>query len=103
MESVRERHVTPPVEKQAKNSDQIVEDKGGEQGGKTRSSGGRKADRQRTHFAETDQMATRGPRSFWLHALPAPSIHAFKVRSYKTNSGSQEKEAETQFSIYIQV
>lgn len=36
MESVRERPVSPPAEKQAKNRDKIAEDKGGEEVGRRR-------------------------------------------------------------------
>lgn len=80
MESVRERHVSPPAEKQAKNRDKIAEDKGEEEGGrqKKESRGGRKAkiDGGADSAETTALMATGGPRSPWLHAFPAPQSHA---------------------------
>lgn len=103
MESVRERHVTPPVEKQAKNSDKIVEDKGGEEGGKTRSSSGRKAK------IEGGLMSPRARIRWPLLGSTSPSdssrrnMMGDQVCGYKTNSGSQERQTVAQFSIYIQV
>lgn len=66
--------LSPAADKQAKNRDKIVEDKEGEEGGKTWSRDGRKAKTDGgADFAETTaQVATHRPRSHWLHAFLAP-------------------------------
>lgn len=75
MEAVRVRHVSLPTVKQAKNSDKIVEDKGGEEGGKTRNRGGRKAkidggEMSHVDFTESAaQMAAYVPHGLWLYSF----------------------------------
>lgn len=64
-----------PLRRSRPRIDKIVEDKGGEEGGKTWWEEGK--DRRTPDFAETTaQMATRGPRSLWLHAFLSPQTHA---------------------------
>lgn len=64
MEAVRVRHVSLPAVKRAKNSDKIVEDKGGEEGGKTRNRGGRKAKIDGGEMSHVDFTERRWPLTF---------------------------------------
>lgn len=69
----RTSRLSPAAKKQAKNRDKIAEDKGGEEGGKTWSRGGRQAKIDGgADFAETTaQMATHGLQSL-AASLPGP-------------------------------